>query len=353
MKKELILLKNIFFSNFKALPSPYKITLALTYRCNLQCKICNIWRTPFKEELGTGQIAKIFRNLKDLVWLDLTGGEITLREDLIEVVRIIKDNAANLLVCHISTNGQSPHKVLLLAEEILKLKMIPVINVGIDGPRRINDEIRGCQGAYAKSLQTFKLLKKLLKGHYYLSCTISNYNIDYIDEFLSGLETDVEGFSFSDLHFNMFHHSPHYYKNQEIDGLSAVRFEKIGKYLRLCKMGNFVKQRLEDLYIRGLRKYLSGDSFFVNCQALKSTCFISPYGEVYPCGVYDRCAGNLTGNNFDLKKIWQEAGALKIRNDIKEKKCLGCWSPCEAFPALLGDLKGAYRLVSEQQGVTL
>jgi len=347
MQKELTLLKNIFFSNSKALLSPYKITLALTYRCNLKCKICNIWRAPFKEELKAEQVAKIFQNLKNLVWLDLLGGEITLRDDLIEVVKIIADNAINLLIFHISTNGQLPDKVLLLAEEILKLKIIPVINVAIDGPRRINDEIKGCSGAYLKSIQTFNLLKKLSKGHYYISCTISDYNIDYIDEFLTELRNDVEGFSFSDLHFNIFHRSEHYYKNQGVEGLSSVKFENIEKYLELCKTGNFVKQGLEDLYIRGLRKYLGGDNFFVNCQALKSNCFINPYGEVYPCIIYDRCVGNLISNDYDLKKIWRETDTLKIRNDIKEKKCPGCWNPCEAYPALLGDLKGACRLLSK------
>jgi MoaA/NifB/PqqE/SkfB family radical SAM enzyme len=318
----------------------------LTYRCNLKCKICNIWRTPFREELNAWQVAEIFQNLKNLVWLDLIGGEITLREDLIEVIKLIADKAPNLLIFHISTNGQLPEKVFLLAKEILHYRMIPVINVSVDGPAQINDSIRGCEGAYSKSLKTFNLLKKFSKGYYYLSCTISDHNIDHIDKFLSELEKDVDSFSSSDLHFNIFHSSAHYYKNQDIAAASLVKFKNLEKYLKLSRKGSFVKQKLEDLYIAGLRRYLSGDKFFINCQALGSTCFINPYGEVYPCGIYDRSVGDLTKNGYDLNKIWRETETLKTRDDIKEKKCPGCWSPCEAYPALLGDLKGAYKLLA-------
>jgi MoaA/NifB/PqqE/SkfB family radical SAM enzyme len=280
-----------------------------------------------------------------LIWLDLTGGEITLREDLLEVIKIILKHSDDLSVLHISTNGQLPDKILSLTDVILKHKVTPIINIGLDGPRKINDLIRGCDGAYLKSLQTFKLLKKFSRGHYYLSCTISDYNADYLDEFLRELNNDIEGFSFSDLHFNIFHRSAHYYMNQEIDGLSSVRFNSIEKYLKLSKKGNFIKYWLEDLFIRGLRKYLTGESFFINCQSFKNTCFINPYGEVYPCGMYGRSAGNLVSSGYDFKKIWQQTGTEKIRDEIRNKRCPGCWSPCESYPALLGDLRGACSLL--------
>ena len=68
----------------------YKVTFILTYRCNLRCKICKIWETsPEKEEIKLDAIERIFKCLNGFNWIDLTDGEITLREDLTEVVRVL------------------------------------------------------------------------------------------------------------------------------------------------------------------------------------------------------------------------------------------------------------------------
>lgn len=338
MHKKLSLVRNIFLSNVKSLYSPYKATFALTYKCNLKCKICRIWEWPNKEELNIKEIEKIFKSLKTLSWLDLTGGEITLREDIIEIIKVIIKNVSGLSIFHISTNGQLSNKVYLIAKEILKFKLIPIINISIDGPRIINDNLRGVEGAYLKSLETFNLLKSLNKGYYYLSCTISNYNINYLDELIRGLKNDISCFSFSDLHFNIFHNSPHYYKNNSIDGLSKINFDSIKKYLKFCNKGNIIKRFLEERYIKGLSRYLNGNRFPMMCQALRSTFFINPYGEIYPCGLYNKVIGNLKDYDYNLNKLWNSLNVLRIRGDIAKNDCPGCWSPCEAYPAILGHL---------------
>lgn len=335
MNKEFNLVRNIFLSNFKRLNSPYKIIFALTYRCNLRCKICKIWKIPPKKELSINEIEKIFKNLNNLNWLDLTGGEVTLREDLIEVVKVIINNSRRLSIFHISTNGQLPQRVFLLAKQILKYNILPIFNISVDSTRKINDGLKGGEDSYQKSLETFKLLKSLSKGYFYLSCTISNYNIDYIDEFILELKKDILNFSFSDLHFNIFHNSKHYYNNEGIDGLSKIRFDVIKKYLELCKKGNFIKIFLEDEYIKGLSQYLNGNKFPVKCQALESSCFINPYGEVYPCGVYNKFIMDLKECDYNISNIWMSPNTFKI---MENKNCYGCWSPCEAYPAILGNI---------------
>lgn len=338
MNNKLKLIKNIFLSNFKRLVSPYKVTFALTYRCNLRCKICRIWERPHKEELSAQNIEKIFKSLSNLSWLDLTGGELTLRQDLIEIIKLIMKNATRLSLLHISTNGQSPHKIFLLAKEILKFNITFLINIGIDGPRKINDELKGREGAYLNSIEAFRLIKSLNKGYCYLSCSLSDYNIDHIDGLLSELKKDLSNFSLSDLHFNIFHKSRHYYRNQDIDGLPNLDFGKFKRYLILSKRGNLIKKFLEDRYIKGLRRYFKINKFPLRCQALRSSCFINPYGEVYPCGMYDRIIGDLRECDYDLNKLWSNPDALEVRKEIENKACPGCWTPCEAHPAILGSL---------------
>ena len=187
MKKEIKLVKNIVLSNFNksyVFPCPYKLTFSLTYKCNLRCKICRIWEVPYRKELDINEVEKIFKGLRNLSWLDLTGGEITLREDLMEIVKVIIKNSKKLLIFHISTNGQLPHKIFSVVKNILKKGLLPIVNISIDGPRKVNDYLRGKNSAYFNSIETFKMLKTFKKGFYYISCTISNYNIKYLDEIL-------------------------------------------------------------------------------------------------------------------------------------------------------------------------
>ena len=338
MDKKIKLFKNIWVSNFTRLSSPYKVTFALTYRCNLRCKICKIWEKTAKEEMSVGEIEGIFKKLNNLSWLDLTGGEITLRQELLDIVRVILKHARKISVLHISTNGQLPEKAVLLVKEITKFKLSPIVNISLDGPEEINDQLRGSQGAYRRSLETFKGIKKLKNNYCYLSCTLSGFNVNYIDKLLAGLRRDISGFNLADLHFNLFHKSAHYYGNLNLDGPAALSPELVKDYFTLSKKGNLIKFFLEAEYIKGLSKYLNGDNFPLRCQSLNATCFIDPAGRVYPCGIYNVDVGDLKEYDFNLDKLWNSENSLRARENIEKRNCPGCWSPCEAYPAILGSI---------------
>ena len=343
MQRKINLIKNIFVSNFKRLSSPYKVTFAVTYKCNLKCKICGIWENKeTKQELSLDAIEKIFRKLKNLSWLDLTGGEITLKENILEIVKAILKNSKKILIFHISSNGQFPDRALLLAKELLKSGLVPIINISLDGPEKINDLLRGKPGAYQHSLETFLKIRSLKKIHCYLSCTISNLNINYIDELLSDLKKNIVDFNFADLHFNLFHNSEHYYHNQNLNAFYNLPLERIKKYLSLCKRGNPAKIFLEKEYIRGFTKFYRDNKVPLRCQALSSTCFINPYGTLYPCSIYNKPIANLEDCNYDLNKLWNSKNVVLIRRGIKEGNCPHCWSPCEAYPAILGNILRRY-----------
>src|SRR5690606_23237770 len=77
-----------------------------------------------------------------------------------------------------------------------------------------------------------------------------------------------------------------------------------------------------------------GEPAGVPCQALRSTAFVSPEGDVYPCHVYDRPLGNLRELGFSA--IWNAAATRTARRDIEALACGGCFTACEAYPALAG-----------------
>jgi MoaA/NifB/PqqE/SkfB family radical SAM enzyme len=64
-------------------PRPRFVTWAVTLRCNASCEACDAWRLPRQEELTPDQAGAIFQDLGRLDAVRLTGGEPTLRRDLL------------------------------------------------------------------------------------------------------------------------------------------------------------------------------------------------------------------------------------------------------------------------------
>ena len=85
------------------------------------------------------------------------------------------------------------------------------------------------------------------------------------------------------------------------------------------------------------------------CSAGHNSCYISPYGDVFPCVQLPQAAGNLRREKF--ADIWYHAPQLERLRAIRESQlpvCSRCEirSYCERCPGLAlmegGDLLGAY-----------
>src|SRR5207253_1034835 len=85
------------------------------------------------------------------------------------------------------------------------------------------------------------------------------------------------------------------------------------------------------------------------CSAGHNSCYISPYGDVFPCVQLPQAAGNLRREKFD--DIWYHAPQLQRLRAIRESQlpiCSRCEirSYCERCPGLAlmegGNLLGAY-----------
>lgn len=100
-----------------------------------------------------------------------------------------------------------------------------------------------------------------------------------------------------------------------------------------------IKSILERRFFKLIPAYLSSKKMPIKCHALYSSIFIGPNGAIYPCSIYNKKTLNIRDIDFDLKKLWNNKKIIvEIRNEIHNKKCSGCWTPCEAYPAILGSL---------------
>ncbi len=82
--------------------------LIVTYRCNARCYMCNTWQHPSRksEEFSSDLLDKIPEGLK---FINITGGEPFLRDDLDQIVRMALKKTKRLVI---SSNGYFTRRII-------------------------------------------------------------------------------------------------------------------------------------------------------------------------------------------------------------------------------------------------
>lgn len=345
MRRLYNLSKNIIFSNLIRLPFPYKLTFILTYKCNFRCKMCNIWNVSNNEnELTFEEVEKFFRHSNRFCWINLSGGEIFLRPDLFDIIKTIHRNCKNLFLLDFPTNGFFKEKIVDTVEIILRLqpaiKKI-LVTISLDGPSELHTEIRGIKNSWDRAVDTFKELKKIKNKRLgvFFGYTLMQYNVDKITETYNSVREVIGDIKYDDFHVNLAQVSRHYYNN--------VGTINIDKRVVINSMNEFIKKRgnhfnpvfyLEHKYQKLLKPFLESERCPLRCMALSASCFIDPYWNVYPCIMFDKKIGNLHDYDFDLNTLWMSFPVRNLQEEIIKGNCPNCWTPCEAYQAILGNL---------------
>lgn len=337
-----LFLKSVLISNFKRLNFPFKISFAVTYRCNLKCKMCNIWKKSNEDtELSVKEIDNFFKNANKFSWVGLGGGEAFLREDLPEIMDVLLYYCDRLYAVHFATNGQLRDKIVNLAKHIheknKKLKL--VYSISIDGPPLLHDEIRGVKGSWGNAISTFKSLKDTGFAKPHFGFTLSEYNIDkFVDTFRS-LKDVYPQLKFDDITVSIFQKSSLYYGNQDMTSLDDKKaHEEIKKILKMDQEYFSINNFLRRTYLKLYLKYIDMHKCPLKCQALSSTCFLDPYGNVFPCVIYDKKLLNIKDLKEDFVNVWNSDSAKKLSYECSNYKCPSCWSLCDAYSAMGGSI---------------
>ncbi len=101
---------------------PYKVLLNLTNNCNSKCESCDIWKVKdFENEMTLNDLLKFFDGMgSSLVWLALSGGEVTLVKYIDSMIIEARKRCKNLKIISFTTNALLPKKVVWLAEKIIE-----------------------------------------------------------------------------------------------------------------------------------------------------------------------------------------------------------------------------------------
>jgi MoaA/NifB/PqqE/SkfB family radical SAM enzyme len=131
----------------------HSLTIEITNRCNLRCRICGIWKERPLRDLLPEDIERVVRSLPKLGNVSLTGGEALLHPDIERIYRFLFKRylAGKLKAVDIATNGCSPLVTDFLRRNARYLRPL-TLSVSVDGIGKFHDSQRGRRGAFLDTL---------------------------------------------------------------------------------------------------------------------------------------------------------------------------------------------------------
>ncbi len=331
-----------FEANLRRPSFPFKLTFCITYWCNYKCQTCNIWKMKPRDELSLEEIQRFFHRSNRFLWVDVTGGEVSLRKDFPDICEAIVENCKNLMLLHYPTNGYLTDKIVEYTREIARMgseKLI--ITVSTDGDEAMNDTIRGIEGGWQRQIETFRRLREIPGVDVVLGMTLSSANVDHFPQAFAAAKREIPDLDYGDYHVNIVHESDHYFGNTPLGVRQGVGAEALARateeYAALRGSSLHPVNILEREYLKRVRRYLETGKTPMRCHALKSSCFIDSWGHVYPCTIYDKRVGSLREVDFDLAEIWRSTEVTETQKEIWDYNCPQCWTPCEAYQTIMGN----------------
>lgn len=302
---------------------PTDVSIITTYRCQMRCKMCDIWENPTdkKQEIT----AKDLDILPKFKFVNITGGEPFVRRDLEDIVEVMYKKSDRIVI---STSGWHTDRIIKMAEKFPNIG----IRVSIEGLSQKNDDLRGREGSFDRAMRLLLTLKEMGIKDIGYGCTVSNKNSD--DMFwLYKLSREL-GMEFATA---AFHNSYYFHKD---DNEITNQNEVIGNFHKLIEellKENSPKSWYRAFFNLGLINYIRGNPRMLPCEAGTANFFIEPYGDVYPCnGLEDRYWKESMGNIRDVSsfdELWFSEQAEKVRGLVRTCP-KNCWMVGTAAPVM-------------------
>jgi len=329
-------------ANVTRLAFPMKLTFCVTYWCNYQCQTCSIWKMKPRDELSLDEIRRFFQKSNRFSWVDVTGGEVSLRKDFVDICEAVIRNCKSLLMLHYPSNGYLTEQVVRYTREVVKMRPEKlIITISCDGDAAMNDEIRGVEGGYRRQIETFRQLREIPGVTTVLGMTLSERNVAHFPEAFAAARREIPDLEYRDYHVNIVHESGHYLRNDELELRRRVPAEDLAAatedYARLRGFGLSPVNYLERSYLKHVRSFLETGRTPMRCHALRSSCFVDSWGAVFPCTIYGRELGRLREVDYDLSRIWNSEATAALQEEIWDYQCPQCWTPCEAYQSIMGN----------------
>jgi radical SAM protein with 4Fe4S-binding SPASM domain len=327
---------------------PWSVHVDLTYRCNERCIHCYLDHEDHGE-MKTQEIKNVLEQLAQsgTLFLTLSGGEIFLREDLFELLEFAR-------ALHFDINLKT-NALLIDAERARKLRDLGVRKIQISiysAEPEVHDAITKVRGSLERSLAAIRFLQA--EGlNVKIACPLMKQNLMAYRN-VQALAAELKVPYVLDMTIT-----------PKMDGdMSLLQLRSSTKELlpilqdaslnpRACSPDSLEAETIStgSATSSGIESHAYED---IPCSAGHNSCYISPYGDVFPCVQMPVATGNLRKQTFE--NIWFRSEEMNRVRAVRESQlplCSKCSirEYCERCPGLAqmegGDLLGAYERACE------
>lgn len=308
---------------------PLNVHLDLTYRCNEQCVHCYLDHHDHGE-MTTAEIKHLLKEMADagVFILTLSGGEIFLRKDLFEILECARE----LTFCiRLKTNA-----VLIREAQAARLRDLGVesVQVSIYSHRpEVHDAITKVPGSFRRSIDAIRLLKS-----HGLKIQIANVLMtENLDDYRGTHALAEElGAKFT------------------LDPIVAPMMDGDRGIMNLNVSESVLRDTFRDeSLIEDVEGFCAppraADEDLLDslpCSAGHTSCYVSPYGEFYPCVQFPISCGNVREQSF--LDIWRHSEQLKEVRSIRLRDLSSCsqcahggsCTRCPGLAFLEGNMRG-------------
>jgi len=305
---------------------PITVHMDVTYRCNERCDHCYLDHDDHGE-MTTAEIKRVLAQLAaaGTFFLVLSGGEVFMRQDFFEILEYARRLQFDV---NVKTNA-----VMIREAEARRLRSLGVrrfqVSIYSDDPA-VHDGITRLPGSLQRSLRAMRFLKE--QGMYVtLANVLMRQNMhDYAGTQRLAREMGID-FALDPTITPM------------MDGSTApltlrIPTERLQEVYRDASLGPIGSEACgsDDEDVQGT----------ASCSAGHASCYISPYGDVYPCVQFPMPCGNLRHPTF--QEIWgdspqlAELRTIRVRDLPSCSSCgnVGSCSRCPGLAYMEGNMRG-------------
>jgi len=309
---------------------PLSVQLDLTYRCNERCVHCYLDHHDHGE-MTTAEIKDLLDQMAaaGVFYLTISGGEILMRRDFFEIL----EHARLRTFCiKLKTNG-----ILIRKQEADRIKALGVESVQISIYSHIpevHDAITKLPGSLQQSIEAIRRLRA--HGiHVIMANVLMVQNVhDYAG--VRALAAELGAQFIMDPTITPMMDGDRSVLNLNVDE-AALR--------EVFRNESLVGGSIEEFCTPPLKPG-ENDMDQLPCSAGHTACYVSPYGDVYPCVQFPLPSGNVRRMKF--VDIWRDSPQLNEVRSIKlgdMPTCSKCThgvtcTRCPGLAYLEGNMRG-------------
>src|SRR6478735_6965341 len=158
--------------------------------CNSRCVMCTIWKDGVNETMTLDELRAYLSQpfFSEVSHVGITGGEPTLRKDLVELYRLLPECLPALTGASFISHGMQTTKAVGFYTEVNTLYRSRGLEfsgmISLDGVGTMHDTIRGKKGAFEAATATLLALKQA-GVKVIAACTIVRLNVYALHDLLA------------------------------------------------------------------------------------------------------------------------------------------------------------------------